>query len=251
MGLLDKLLKKPTSEPVSADQTVNLSKDLGNKISLRKEIVLNEVKKQNISSNNARVVFALDHSGSMRSMYKNGTVQDLLERIFPLAMHFDDNSEMEFYWFDNLFKELEPVNLLTLEGYVDKVINSKDEHFGGTCYAPIMNEIFTRYAKREPMNIPTFVIFITDGNNSDKKATKDVLTEASKYNIFWKYVGIGNEQFEFLEKLDTLKNRYIDNANFIRINDIAHLSDEQLYCDLLTEYNDWLQLCRNHRITVD
>ena len=198
--------------------------------------------------NTARVVFVLDHSGSMRTMYKDGTVQDLLERIFPIAMHFDDNAEMEFYWFDSVYKELDPVNCKNIEGYVQNVILSKNDHFGGTNYAPIMTEILNRYVRREPSNIPTFVIFITDGNNADKKATKDVLTEASKYNIFWKYVGIGDEKFEFLAKLDELKGRFIDNANFINVSDLGAIDDKSLYKLLLDEYGDWLELCRNNGI---
>ena len=101
------------------------------------------------------------------------------------------------------------------------------------------------------MSIPTFVLFITDGANSDKAAAKAVLTEASRYNIFWKFLGIGKTSFEFLEKLDDLKGRYIDNANFININDLGALSDNTLYSYLLTEYNDWLSLCRSHGIRVD
>lgn len=256
MGLFDKFVKSRNTYKFVEENpttTVNLTKnvELNKKISLRKEILLDEVKKQNISINTARVVFVLDHSGSMRTMYRDGTVQDVLERIFPIAMHFDDNAEMEFYWFDNLYKELEPVNYDTIDGYVEKVILSENEHFGGTCYAPVMNEIFSRYAKRDPMNIPTFVIFITDGNNSDKRATKDVLTEASRYNIFWKFVGIGSETFEFLEKLDNLKDRFIDNANYISINDIKSINDNVLYSKILEEYSDWLEACQKSGIKVE
>lgn len=250
MGILDVYKQKYEKRENAAKPAVSLTKnqELNKKISLRKEIFLDEVKKSNISADTARVVFVLDHSGSMRTMYKDGTVQDVLERIFPIAMCFDDNAEMEFYWFDSIFKELEPVNYSTIDGYVNKVILSKKDHFGGTCYAPIMNEILNRYAKKEPMNIPTFVIFITDGNNSDKAAAKAVLTEASRYNIFWKFVGIGDEKFDFLNRLDNLKGRYIDNANFINISNLSSISDNELYSQLLTEYNDWLELCRSHNI---
>lgn len=250
MGILDVYKQKYEQKETAAKAAVSLTKneELNKKISLRKEIFLDEVKKSNITVGTARVVFVLDHSGSMRTMYKNGTVQDVLERIFPIAMGFDDNAEMEFYWFDSIFKELDPVNFLNVDGYVSNVILSKKEHFGGTCYAPVMNEILNRYAIKEPLNIPTFVIFITDGNNSDKAAAKAVLTEASKYNIFWKFVGIGNEKFDFLNKLDNLQGRFIDNANFINISDLNSINDSQLYSELLTEYNDWLELCRSHNI---
>ena len=97
----------------------------------------------------------------------------------------------------------------------------------------------------------SFIIFITDGNNSDKAAAKAVLTEASHYNLFWKFVGIGDEQFEFLQRLDDLKGRFIDNANFVSISDLSGIDDRTLYSMLLEEYADWLDLCRKNNIPVD
>ena len=225
--------------------------ELNHKISLRKDMVFDEVKRKNISATMARVVFVLDHSGSMRTMYNDGTVQNVLERIFPVAMYFDDNSELEFYWFDNSFKEFPSVTTYNLDGYVQKVIMAKKEHFGGTSYAPIINHITKLYGKKDKSVIPTFVIFITDGANSDRADAKKALIEASHYNIFWKFIGIGNTKFDFLEKLDTMQGRYIDNANFISVNDLDQITDKQLYSLILDEYNDWLNLCRTHNIPVE
>ena len=231
--------------------TLTKNPELNKKLSLRKDILLDEVKKSNVSASVARVVFVLDHSGSMRTMYKDGTVQNILERIFPVAMLFDDNAALEFYWFDKVFKELEPVTYDNLDGYVQNVILSQKDHFGETCYAPVMNEIINRYAKTDKSKIPTFVIFITDGANSDKTNSKAAITEASQYNIFWKYIGIGKETFPFLEKLDTLKGRTVDNANFVSVNDLEQINDNQLYSLILEEYNDWLTACRGAGISVD
>ncbi|MBQ3969745.1 MAG: VWA domain-containing protein [Clostridia bacterium] len=256
MGFFDNFNKNKPSASGSNNlnkSPVSLTKneELNKKISLRKEIVLDEVKRNNITANVARVVFVLDHSGSMRTMYKDGTVQNVLERIFPMAMCFDDNAELEFFWFDNLYKEFEPVTYQNLDGYVQKVILSQNDHFGTTCYAPVMSAILHKYGKKGKTGIPTFVIFITDGANSDKAAAKEVLTVASHYNIFWKFVGIGKEKFEFLEKLDNLTGRLIDNANFISVNNLSQITDQQLYALLLEEYADWLALCRSHGIPVE
>lgn len=250
MSIFDNFISKkntPTEKPAIS---LTKNEELNRKISLRKDIVLDEVKRNNITASIARVVFVLDHSGSMRNMYKDGTVQNVLERIFPVAMCFDDNAELEFYWFDNLYKEFEPVTVENLEGYVQKVILSGKDHFGGTCYAPVMEHILNRYGKMDRANIPTFVIFITDGANSDKTAAKAVLTEASHYNIFWKFIGIGNDKFEFLERLDNLKGRFIDNANFVSVNNLSQIDDRTLYSLILEEYNDWLTLCRTNGIPV-
>lgn len=253
MGIMDMFNKaKQNSSEENKAVKINLTKnsELNKKISLRKDMVISETKKQNISVSKARIVFVLDHSGSMRNMYKDGTVQNILERIFPMAMYFDDNAEMEFYWFDNIYKELEPVNYSNIDGCVSNIILSQKDHFGGTCYAPVMGEIINRYAIKNSADMPTFVIFITDGSNSDKKASKDMLIKASEYNLFWKFIGIGKEKFEFLEKLDTLDGRLIDNANFISINNLDEISDSQLYSYLLEEYNDWLDLCKKNNIKV-
>ena len=66
------------------------------------------------------------------------------------------------------------------------------------------------------------------------------MKEASKYPVFWQFVGIGNDRFEYLEKLDDMGGRFMDNADFFQIRDIVSISDNELYTKLLTEYPSWL-----------
>lgn len=241
----DPIMQQAEDPSTATPQKVSLTKNkvLNQKIDLRKKTIFTELEKSNIQLKEARVVFVLDHSRSMAHLYNDGTVQDTLERIFPLALTFDDNGEMEFYLFDTLFKELDPVNIFNIDGYTQDVIMVKRGKYGATCYAPIIEEITEQYAKKNPSKIPTLVIFITDGNNSDKKNAKEALSIASHYNIFWKFVGIGSEKFDFLEKLDTMSGRFIDNANFVSINHLTDIDDDKLYQLLLEELGDWLKLC--------
>ncbi len=225
---------------------LDLNKNLLKEIEERKSVVVEEKKKRNISIDIAKVVFVLDHSRSMSTLYTNGTVQRTLERIFPLAMQFDDNSEMEFYLFDTLFKELDTITTENIEDYTSEVIMKKRGVYGATNYAPIIEEITERYSKKEKSKIPTFVIFITDGNNADKRAAKEALVKASFFNIFWKFIGIGDEKFEFLEKLDNMSGRFIDNANFIAIKDLNLIKDKNLYSMLFEEFDEWLKLCKDN-----
>lgn len=236
--------KKETSAPV-------LQEELVQKVNLRKEKVKVELRKQSISTVKARVVFALDHSGSFEWAYDDGTIQDITERLFPVAMEMDDNEEMEFMLFDNSCKELVPVTLSNLSGYVKNVVMKKGGYFGGTAYEPVISAVTGKYGIKEKSTIPTFVIFITDGDNSDKKQAEKAVIEASGYNIFWKFIGAGNTDFSFLEKLDDMAGRMVDNADFIRINDLNKISDEELYSRLLNEYNSWLNACRAKGIAVE
>ncbi len=51
-------------------------------------------------------------------------------------------------------------------------------------------------------------------------------------------------EFEFLEELDNLEGRFVDNANFFAVEDPAAIPDEALYELLMGEYPGWLTLAR-------
>lgn len=240
------------------------------KIDLRKKMVIDLTKKKNIDINQkARVVLALDFSGSMSNHYASGYVQRALERIIPLALRFDDNGSLEVYIFDTKSNKLPDVDLKNFDGYVKKEIMEKYE-MGGTNYSPVMENVFKNSyngndpaftkgkglfgklfggSKPETTMDPTYVIFITDGDNSDHGATERLIKEYSKHGIFWQFVGIGNpNNFDFLSKLDTMGGRYIDNANFFPLNDLDEISDEHLYEELLGEFPSWLELAKDKKV---
>lgn len=223
--------------------SINLAKETATrKLDLRKEALKISLVKKSLTTVTARVGVVLDKSGSMRKLYKDGSVQDVLERLFPIALNFDDNGELDVWLFNDEFIRMkESVTLDNFYNYIDsKVMSGVIEKFWGqTKYAPVMRDVFNKYCIEDPSPLPTFVIFLTDGNNSDKNNTKQILKESSAHNIFWEFVGIGDEKFEFLQRLDSLSGRTIDNANFFDVKDIASLSDEYLYDKLLYEYPQW------------
>ena len=168
---------------------------------------------------------------------------------------------MEMYIFDDGIKRL-PVNVNreNYKGYIQKYIIGKYQ-MGGTNYAPAINKITEDYngaggtssggsffgglfGKSKPKvtksSDPAFVIFITDGNNSDQQQARKAIQEASTYPIFFQFVGIGSAKFSFLEELDTMSGRFIDNANFFQANDIANMTDTQLYSNLMNEFPSWI-----------
>lgn len=76
---------------------INLSKEESiKKISLRKDKVISLAKERDLSGVKSRVALALDFSGSMSSLFEDGTVQSIIERLIPLALNFDDNGELDF-----------------------------------------------------------------------------------------------------------------------------------------------------------
>lgn len=230
------------------------------KINLRKEIVFNLSKQKGIENQKAQVVLCMDISGSMSRLYSSGYVQDVIERIVPVAMQFDDNQEFELYLFQNkCTKHKNNVTLKNVDGIVTREILGKYE-MGGTNYAPPIEMIKKDYiggsknffsslvSKKEPLEYPVYVIFITDGENYDHRETENALKDISNHGVFFQFIGIGKEHFQFLRKLDTLSGRLIDNANFFSVDNLQTMSDEDLYSKLLGEFPDWLPLAKKHNL---
>ncbi len=235
------------------------------KLDERKGIILNLAKGTNLEGLRAQVVLALDFSYSMSSLYTSGQVQELVERLLPLGLAFDDNGEVDFYLFhDGLIKLPENITRANVVGYITKKVMNKYS-MGGTNYAPIINKIVEDFggekaekkgifsglfSKKKELNetkaapLPTYVLFITDGENGDKYDAEKAIINASKYGIFFQFVGIGSEQFNFLRKLDDLAGRVVDNANFFKVDSLSSKTDEQLYQLLLTEFPSWIPQAR-------
>jgi hypothetical protein len=216
-------------------------------INLRKETVSSIcLTKPAISNLTARVVIALDYSGSMSDEYRSGLVQDTIERIFPIALKFDDDGEMGVWMFENNYRRLPEMTIDNYHGYVKNEIMRYS--MGGTNYGGVISDICDTYIKKYPANIPTYVIFLTDGDCSDYRASEEAIKRAAKYNIFWQFVGLqdnhGRNRFDFLEKLDDMPGRFLDNADFFEIKDLKNMSDETLYNKLLNEFPNWVTAAR-------
>ncbi|BCT30422.1 VWA domain-containing protein [Bacillus velezensis] len=223
---------------------------MGNLIDLSKKAKIQLEKKQLLDVK-AEIVFVIDTSYSMGSLYNNGTVQELVDRLLGIGMNMDTNKSIDVFSFSDRAKEIGRANE---KNHMDYVESNRIVVNGGTNYAPVMKLILDKYAsskkgffsglfssKNKKQEIPTFVFFITDGDNSDKSDATELVKESSNQPIFWQFVGIGNTNFSFLEKLDTMSGRFLDNANFFQVNDIASISDDELYSRLLNEFPTWLQ----------
>lgn len=230
------------------------------------------LEKKNIANIKANIVVAIDSSGSMGSRYSNGNVQETVTRLLAIGMNMDVDKSIDVYTFNGSSRY---VGIADKNNYAKFVEDNRIYANGGTKYSPVMEDIINKfgtsiapvrtvqevkpkgligklfgkteevitetYESAKPVEVPTIVFFITDGENWDFDRTVQVIQEASKQAIFWQFVGIGNEKFKFLKKLDTMEGRYIDNANFFEVNDISTVSEEELYNRLLNELPSWLE----------
>jgi hypothetical protein len=210
-------------------------------ISLLKKTAGIVLEKKNLTNVIARVALVLDISGSMRGLYKNGTVQRVVERILAVASRFDDDGTLDIWVYDNEFSRLKSVTEREFANYVDEYILKNDlvHKFGRNDEPPVMEDVIRKYTSESPSKDPAFIVFINDGGC--KRTIKKPVVESSNKPLFWQFVGIGESNFDTLEKLDTMEGRYIDNANFFHIKDIENITDVELYEQLLNEFPTWLK----------
>jgi len=206
-------------------------------LDLRKRAHVHVVNK-GLDQTRAQVVLVLDISKSMNRLYQSGIVQSVIERMLALALDFDDDGKIDVVLFGTQAYQLPSVSLDDLEGYVERVILSTYKIVEATRYATALRLLYDKY--RGNRSHAVLVIFVTDGNNSDKKETTDLLCELSKEKIFFQFVGIGGEDFPFLKRLDTLSGRLLDNAGFMPIADISTVADDDLYAHILAEFPQWI-----------
>ena len=242
---------------------ISLSKDkdkLGSHVVNLSKCVVSLSKKNGVDlgSTRAKVVVALDYSGSMYSLYNNGTVQNTINRLVPLGLTFDDNGTIDVYLFQSDYRKISDLNLSNYEYYVKQVVNTCGYKMGGTNYSPVLRAIIeggtykqggflgfggTSY-RTDPIvdnGDPTFILFITDGANSDCGATDNIIRQSSAKNVFIQFIGIGSENFNYLRKLDEMEGRERNNTGFTKMQDLDGASDNELYTNVLEQFSSWLR----------
>lgn len=118
---------------------------------------------------------------------------------------------------------------------------------GGTSYAPVLEKIYKDkfssgmfgFGTKVP-EAPVFVIFITDGDNNDHSETTQLIKDYSSKGMFIQFVGIGSAGFQYLQKLDDMQGRVLDNVDFFAVNNIDKMESDELYSKLLTEFPEWV-----------
>ena len=219
------------------------------KLDLRKREVAKVLLTKGAQHERARIVLVLDKTGSMADEYAAGIVHRVVERMVPVAIQLDDDGSLECYLYAVKFAKLPDIRIEYLEAWMADFIHMSGTHqginyreIGGyNDEIPIMTEVLGSLAGRTD---PTLVLFFTDGGFSKKREITKLISQASKLPAFWQFVGIGNNNFGVLTKLDEMTGRTVDNVGFFPVTDIDRIDDGELYRRLLSEFPDWLRAAR-------
>ena len=189
-----------------------------------------------------KVVMCADASGSMFDMYRNGRVQRAVDKFFAFATTLSDEGFMDLWAFGAKSRQLGAVTMDNVRDYTFA------ESGGFERWMSMLNYQYNNEpeAMRDIMMIygalkkPTFVLFLTDGRLSSDWEIEEILIKTSRFPLFWQFVGLHGEEYGILDRLDTIDGRYINNADFLRTDDIDDLSDAALYSRLLSQAEAWL-----------
>jgi uncharacterized protein YegL len=211
-----------------APELVKLYKDAG-------AVIL----EKGLRNESAAVAAVVDHSASMSPLYENGFVQSAVEKVLAASFHFDDG-KIPVVLFDS--KAHEPF-IVSIENFRGAV---RQGYMGTTNYAAAMQKILEVHKQEISQGKPVFVVFFTDGEPNSRADAEKVIRESSDKSVFWMFVGVGGNRFPFLEKLDDLKNRVVDNADFFVFN--RGMTDKELYNKMMNEFPYWLAETRRRGI---
>lgn len=190
----------------------------------------------------AAVYLAVDVSGSMQQLFKDGVVQDLAERALSLSAVLDDDGIVPTIFFNSRVRETHNITIGQHQGFMNNIAMPG----GGTRFAPAMRAIIDHH-QNNGIDSPALVLFQTDGEQEDSTDAEKALLSSRDLPIFWQYIGMGKTTFPCLERLAWKPGGTVNNAGMIidpcRTQDdrlVSVLSDNQLYGQISNNYARWL-----------
>lgn len=269
---------RPGGVSLKKQQLVDMEKRVAARdpqlLSLTKQAAVS-LEKRGLGEHTAKVALCLDISGSMGRLYRSGKIAELARRILALGLRFDDDGEVDVFLFGANGYQADPLDLNNSADFVPSLFNTYSLE-PSTYYGKAMSLVRQFYfGSSGPRNapignpVPVYVMFVTDGQTFDADETRQHIISSSYEPLFWQFMAIGKSdtkldsfgrvqkpsrfgrrggggggEFAFLEELDNLPGRYLDNANFFAVEDPSTIPDEALFELLMGEYPTWLGLAR-------
>ncbi|CAL9599219.1 VWA domain-containing protein [Streptomyces sp. enrichment culture] len=202
--------------------------------------------KNGIAGQQAAVYLVVDRSYSMHPYYADGSVQHLADQALGLSVNVDDDGIVPLVFFDTRPYPVVDVRLTEYQGVVARQheLFGGNHTMGGTNYAAAMQIVVEHYASAAS-NDPALVIFQTDGAPQDASVAAQLLTRYAHRPLFWAFVGFGPREVPFLQRLDTLADRAVDNASYFHAGaQPKSIPDSALYDGITGEFAEWLTAAR-------
>ena len=213
----------------------------------------------------AKVAFALDESYSMEHLYKDGSVQAILDKLLAVSMFFDDDGDIDMWAFGSKSRSLPQA---TQDDHGDYQFNPR---YSGTSYHAVTKQVKEFYydytekvikkvgmigkmfGKKDVVGLgipegrsddsdenPVYLFFLTDGETmtagEDIPALVDLMK--SHKDLYIQFIGLGGDSF------NTIKNIVAQNpkqSSLIQVRNLDEEGDELLEKLINTDVKNIIQ----------
>jgi hypothetical protein len=195
-------------------------------------------------------VALLDASHSMSRLYRDGTVQTLVDRALAWTLNVDDDGNIPVGLFGSEFTWGGDVNLDSYAGVVDREGWRPSGSTNLTAALVGARELLAQATE------PGYLFVVTDGSPNDRASATREIVAMSQEPIFVKFLVIGRSApgLEYAELLDDLEEpkgrrtlarwglpaRLIDNVDTQRVADPGAIGDDAFAAAMTEELPSWL-----------
>jgi hypothetical protein len=207
------------------------------------EPVMAALGQEGLSDLTARVGLVLDLAGSMFPRYRDGLVQEIVNKVMPLAVQLSGDGRMDLWYYGATPRRRDPV---TLAGYKQAV--PSDWQGLMHCVGPghdepaVMREVMEEYGAAKS---PALVIFTTDGAIERSDEIQALLGQATELPIFWRFLGLDRRaDYGILGRLAAWPGGLPPHADLLVPDDFRALDGAAAYERLLGGFPQWLAAAR-------
>lgn len=190
--------------------------------------------KRGLDGIRAEAIMLLDHSASMDYDYQTGTVQTLVERALGFALQIDTDGTIPVIRFDSGVRNAINVHIDNYRSITQTKLYERNK-MGSTNLTAALDELL-KIAKTT--TAPIFAIIITDGQPNDKVTATQRVRELAGYPVFLKFLAI--KPVRYLQELDDMGRRLIDNADAKYIPEPDTMSDLAFADAMTDEFDTWI-----------
>jgi len=198
--------------------------------------------KRGLDGIRAQAVMLLDHSGSMDADYRSGTVQQLVERALGFALQIDADGTIPVVRFDSRVWDAHDVDMHNYRDVASRVLYQRNQ-MGSTNLTAALRTLINH---ARTADAPIFAIVITDGEPDDRRSATAAVVELAGYPVFLKFLAI--RPVSYLQELDDMDGRLIDNADAKYIADPSGMTDLAFADAMADEWDTWIAAAQAARI---
>jgi hypothetical protein len=219
-------------------------KAMGLSLEKKSELVRLNLEKRKVPAGiKLAVKTVIDVSGSIKPYFDNGTMQELVDRLIPVGMRFDDDGAIESYAFGSRVQKLRDITTRDFGNYIKDSFKQEvrdDVLWTGTSYSNALSLVdknlgggggFLGFGAKKLK--PSYMMFITDGDTQgDERETDHLLAKMADKKVYIQMIGVGRgSNFTFL---NNMADKY-GHVGFVTFPALERTTDEAMYEALLGE----------------